>query len=371
MNNSVGDKLKGSREKNAVSLSKLAQDLKISETFLTALEANKFEQLPGETYAIGFIRSYANRFDLDADSLIRSYKASHQVTVKPEQEFFDLEHPRSVSKLIPILSGIGISLLVVIIWALQSSPDPQPTLGGVAATTPELSPSVAPANGSSVAPADGLSAAPADGLSGAPDGNLTSGVNPEGAETGSSISSPENQNIVNQDNQLIAQEDVATQRIGNVEPTQQDTSPATIGGISSPGVAQPSANGAQAAANTAQPPANTTQPVAIGDQAAATVTQATPSAAAPAVQSNLPVTIRAKRRTWMRIESSAGRILYSSVIDEGIEFALEQGQVFSVSTRDAGAIEFFIGAEMIGRLGRDGEILANRSVNPSQLASQR
>jgi len=367
MNNSVGDKLKDSRERNSVSLSELAQDLKISETFLAALEANKFEQLPGETYAIGFIRSYANRFGLDADSLIRGYKSTHQVTVKSEQEFFDLEHPRAASKLIPVLSGIAISLLIIIIWAVQAPPDTQPAMGDISEPVPDMA------------------------LSGSTDISTNKTDISTNKETINSLSmdqSGEIQNSESQANEVIPQVDGATQTdldikpeglepdstAGGAEPLASLSEPAT--GLSEPAVnlsdpaprvSEPRASAQEAFVDAIDP----TSPVPAAEPAPPTASSDEAEPSQSEIQAALPVTIRAKRRTWMRIESGAGRILYSSILDEGAEFALEQDQVFSVSTRDAGAIEFFIGSEMIGRLGRDGEILANRSVNPSQLASQR
>lgn len=360
MNNSVGDKLKDSRERNSVSLSELAQDLKISETFLAALEANKFEQLPGETYAIGFIRSYANRFGLDADSLIRGYKSTHQVTVKSEQEFFDLEHPRAASKLIPVLSGIAISLLIIIIWAVQAPPDTQPAMGDISKPVPDMA------------------------LSGSTDISTNKTDISTNKETINSLSmdqSGEMQNSESQANEVIPQVDGATQTdldikpeglepdstAGGAEPLASLSESATSLSEPAPRVSEPRASAQEAFVDAIDP----TSPVPAAEPAPRTASSDEAEPSQSEIQAALPVTIRAKRRTWMRIESGAGRILYSSIIDEGAEFALEQDQVFSVSTRDAGAIEFFIGSEMIGRLGRDGEILANRSVNPSQLASQR
>lgn len=360
MNNSVGDKLKDSRERNSVSLSELAQDLKISETFLAALEANKFEQLPGETYAIGFIRSYANRFGLDADSLIRGYKSTHQVTVKSEQEFFDLEHPRAASKLIPVLSGIAISLLIIIIWAVQAPPDTQPAMGDISEPVPDMA------------------------LSGSTDIS----TNKETINSLSMDQSGEIQNSESQANEFIPQVDGATQTDLDIKPEGLEPD-STAGGAgplaslseSATGLSEPAVNLSDPAPRATEPRASAeeafvdaidpTSPVPAAEPAPPTASSDEAEPSQSEIQAALPVTIRAKRRTWMRIESGAGRILYSSIIDEGAEFALEQDQVFSVSTRDAGAIEFFIGSEMIGRLGRDGEILANRSVNPSQLASQR
>ena len=51
-----------------------AHVLRIQEHYLEALEEGRFDQIPGSTYAIGFLRSYAGFLGLDPDEIIDAFK---------------------------------------------------------------------------------------------------------------------------------------------------------------------------------------------------------------------------------------------------------------------------------------------------------
>src|SRR3989304_6123412 len=53
----------------------VAAQLRIRATYLDAIEKGRFEDLPGATYAIGFVRSYAEYLGLDGADLGRRVRA--------------------------------------------------------------------------------------------------------------------------------------------------------------------------------------------------------------------------------------------------------------------------------------------------------
>jgi cytoskeleton protein RodZ len=71
----IGETLRAERERRRVSLESLAKALKISQVHLAAIEEGRLQDLPGKTYAIGFIRSYAKHFDLDPEEVLAAVKA--------------------------------------------------------------------------------------------------------------------------------------------------------------------------------------------------------------------------------------------------------------------------------------------------------
>ena len=93
-------------------------------------------------------------------------------------------------------------------------------------------------------------------------------------------------------------------------------------------------------------------------------TQATPAAAAIAAApvEDADIEIRASRRTWMRIESAQGQVLFSSIIRQGEGFKLESPDGYTLATRDAGALEFFVNDNAVGAVGRRGQILTARKI---------
>ena len=71
----VGVLLQASRQRLGEDLSDVAQMLRIRLPYLVAIEAGQYRDLPGATYAVGFIRAYAEHLGLDSDEVVRRFKA--------------------------------------------------------------------------------------------------------------------------------------------------------------------------------------------------------------------------------------------------------------------------------------------------------
>jgi len=71
----VGDLLKASRMRLGADLHDVASALRIRYPYLEAIEAGRYNDLPGATYAVGFIRAYADHLGLDGEEVLRRYKA--------------------------------------------------------------------------------------------------------------------------------------------------------------------------------------------------------------------------------------------------------------------------------------------------------
>ncbi|PPR74059.1 MAG: hypothetical protein CFH03_00341 [Alphaproteobacteria bacterium MarineAlpha3_Bin2] len=70
----VGALLKASRLRIGDELRHIANILKIRYVYLEAIEDGRFEDLPGHTYSMGFVRAYAEHLGLDSDEVIRRFK---------------------------------------------------------------------------------------------------------------------------------------------------------------------------------------------------------------------------------------------------------------------------------------------------------
>jgi cytoskeleton protein RodZ len=71
----VGVLLRERREELGFDLDTIGEALRIKPVYLAALEQGRAQDLPGATYAIGFIRAYAQLLDLDSERILDSYKA--------------------------------------------------------------------------------------------------------------------------------------------------------------------------------------------------------------------------------------------------------------------------------------------------------
>jgi cytoskeleton protein RodZ len=71
---SAGDLLRHQRESRGLDLGAVAAVLRIKPRYLAALEAGRPDWLPGPTYAIGFVRAYAEHLGLDGSEVLRRFK---------------------------------------------------------------------------------------------------------------------------------------------------------------------------------------------------------------------------------------------------------------------------------------------------------
>ncbi|MEP4379145.1 MAG: RodZ domain-containing protein [Alphaproteobacteria bacterium] len=88
----VGAFLREARETTGRTVADVAQNLRIRRVYLEAIEDGRFDELPGATYAVGFVRSYAAYLRLDAPSLVARFKEEASGIQAPQE----LEFPTPV-----------------------------------------------------------------------------------------------------------------------------------------------------------------------------------------------------------------------------------------------------------------------------------
>ncbi len=74
----LGSQLKELREAKGLTLADMEKETRIRQSFLKALEEDRFEALPGETYIVGFLRNYAAALGLDKEEVLAAYQAKTQ-----------------------------------------------------------------------------------------------------------------------------------------------------------------------------------------------------------------------------------------------------------------------------------------------------
>jgi cytoskeletal protein RodZ len=103
----VGRRLREARETYDLDLREVASQLRIRPFYLEAIEETRYQDLPGATYAVGFVRAYADYLRLDSKDLVDRFKA--------EVEGFDTR--RSLQFPVPPQEGRvpGVAILLVAI----------------------------------------------------------------------------------------------------------------------------------------------------------------------------------------------------------------------------------------------------------------
>ena len=91
----VGAFLREARENTGRTVEDVTTTLRIGAKFLKSIEDGRFDDLPGPTYATGFIRSYADYLGLDSDALVAQFKSqSSGAEQQSELEFSDTDDGR-------------------------------------------------------------------------------------------------------------------------------------------------------------------------------------------------------------------------------------------------------------------------------------
>ncbi|MEC8133097.1 MAG: RodZ domain-containing protein, partial [Pseudomonadota bacterium] len=281
----IGIALRDARVARNLSLAEVSALLRIREAHLEAIELEDFDQLPGDVYAIGFIRTYAQYLELNESDLIMRFKAASVESGMADLVFEEEEETEQISGALKISLLVVGALVVYVLWLVAGTQNDGITVSAVVQTpaAPVQAPAAPtqPAVVADEAAAASAAAAETPATPRAPDGAAPAAATIEGP--------------------------------ADVQPNAQliDTTPA-------------------------------------------------PS----------KVEIRATRRTWMRLENAQGRVLFSSVIDEGEGFELPDDMDYILATRDAGALTYFVNNQAVAPVGRRGQILTNRNLKRADIAAQ-
>jgi len=84
----LGAELRTARQNLGWDLGDLARSLRIRQAYLEAIEAGRMSDLPGTTYALGFVRAYASALGLPGEQVASRFRAEAAVAnVKPALTF--------------------------------------------------------------------------------------------------------------------------------------------------------------------------------------------------------------------------------------------------------------------------------------------
>jgi len=108
---SVGALLRASRIRLGIDLEAVAETLCIRRVYLESIEEGRYDALPGGTYAVGFIRSYAEQLGLDPIELVRRFKL--ETTPEEALQPQPVDFPQPVKTLGLPLGAIFTGIVVV------------------------------------------------------------------------------------------------------------------------------------------------------------------------------------------------------------------------------------------------------------------
>ncbi len=120
----VGALLRASRLRCGEDLRDVARTLRIRAAFLDAIEDGRFADLPGPAYAVGFVRTYAEHLGLDAEEVVRRFKAeAADVNGAAELRFLSPQPESGIPGGAILFLGIILAVVAYGIWYVSTARD--------------------------------------------------------------------------------------------------------------------------------------------------------------------------------------------------------------------------------------------------------
>jgi cytoskeleton protein RodZ len=133
----IGASLKEARLRQGLDFPEIETGTKIRGKYLNALEEERFDVLPGETYIKGFLRTYAEFLGLDGQLYVDEFNSRYVAPDESEMQTIRVRRTAQARRhrrvqggvLIAALVGIAVvTALVIVAWTSGSAPN-QPVAG--------------------------------------------------------------------------------------------------------------------------------------------------------------------------------------------------------------------------------------------------
>jgi cytoskeletal protein RodZ len=127
---SLGERFRAAREQRGLTLSEVAEHLRIRSVYLAAIEDENWSAIGAPVYTRGFLRTYARYLGLDPEEAVADYnKVGGTVPAGPQPDpLISYREPRSLGPLIWIASAVALALIGFVIYLYVSPPKTQATV---------------------------------------------------------------------------------------------------------------------------------------------------------------------------------------------------------------------------------------------------
>lgn len=393
---SVSETLRATRMAHGYDLRDVATMLRIRYPYLLAIEEGRYQELPGSTYAIGFLRSYAECLGLDPDTVVTRYKEEAAGSVRRQELYLPTPAAegrasggtlllgtlvlagivyggwyylsatdRSVADLVPTLPDRLVSLLdgvpakpaeqVADQSAASSQPAAEPAVPAPVIATPAQPSNPTSANPVPVSPTQAGSAAPA--TASPPVATPSAAAKPPQTTTPAPATPPGS-----------AARPQVTATAPAVPPPAQSPLPSANA---------PSANqtGGQGIVNVPAPPAedddeaSPQDPTPLNAAAAAPASPAAPTASVPAngkvygtLNTNAKLILKATQESWLQVRDGS-EIVFTRVLKPGDTFRVPDKPTVKIRTGNAGGLVVMADGGESPPLGSVGQVLRDVAID--------
>ena len=303
----VGQDLRAARLRRGDEIAQVSRALKIRKDHLEALEEDRLEDLPGKTYAIGFIRSYARHLGLDSNLYVERFKqdiSGRAEEASREPAPIHQEEGRRLPQGWRIIAGVVVVLLIYGGWHLLSSGGENNTATPPAPVIMPPKPAPKPAPAAVVAPVQTATPSPAA------DGAAPGAQSAQTASADTAMPSP---------------------AAGPKTPATQIT---------------------PSAAAQKQPPAPSSGEVYGKGNASPRIV------------------LRARGDTRLTVKGRDGQLYLNRDLKAGDAYQVPNTPGLSMATSNGGAVEVDVDGISLGRAGQLGQVLGRVSLDPQSLVDR-
>jgi len=330
---SIGADLRAAREARGESMADVAHQLRLRESYVEAIETGNFDALPGVTYAIGFLRSYARYLRLDADDLIQRFK----------EEVSDIPPPADLAFLEPVSESrvprgglVGLAILLAVAayggWYYLSTRD---------MTVADLVPAVPEQFSNLVSPAEKSESQP-------PVTADSTDVVPPSPGESSETATTEG---------TVDEAPPVPEQLG-AEPAPQDMAAARPSAPPQAVVPQPSTLPATGASATQAIPAVPNVPTTDGTTGARVYGEGNVGSR---------ITLHAGGDSWIQVRAADETLLMTRTLKAGDSYRVPNQPGLRLMTGNAGALEILVDGQPTPSLGAVGTVKRNILLEPERL----
>ncbi len=332
----VSATLRHAREQNGLSVFDVADVLRIRPAQLRAIEAGRFDELPGMVYAVGFVRTYAEYLGLDAPVLVGRFRA--EVGAADHQPDLVFPAPPPEGR----VPGGAILLIAIVLaifgyggWYYLSATDRGP--GDVAVMPERFAHLLGPVPGEAPVPP----ALPPGETRTAPTSSTVTPLHLR--QPGAAPPSPEDRPpvIAYPPSGPMAAADSGAGRDG--PPASQPAPPASD---------LPSFRASSASAAEGPP-----TPPAIG------------AAAAGVAEAGSGILIRAVADSWVQISDGRGGLVMTRLLRPGDSYQVPPTEGLEMLTGNAGGLEIVVNGRVIPPLGAPGAVVRDIALDADRLVA--
>jgi cytoskeleton protein RodZ len=320
---SIGEILRDRREELDLDLETIGATLRIKAAYLVALEQDRTHELPGATYAMGFIKAYSRHLGLDEQAVLNRFK--HESAGFTARQDLSLPVPlgeRSLPGAAMLLIALILALCGYGTWYYLSTGERSRPERVTSVPQDLQPPPTVPQASGGITLARGLRP-------------------PPGGAAGSS------------------------------EPAPASAAPSPLSSAVAPAQAQPQpppdASAGPAPQFSVPPP--TKPDAATKVAAAASPPPNTPAPAAAATGDASRVSIKALSDCWIQVRGSDDSIAFSRVLKAGETYKVLAKPGLFLRTGNAGALQLSVDGKPVPSIGGIGTMRRNVALDPSELTA--